>query len=211
MIEIFDVEQGTEQWHALRLGIPTASHFAEVIRDPGTSKTRRDYMLKLAGERLTGEPMGSFENQHMERGRTLEAEARDLYAFAADIETRQVGFIRNWNAGCSPDSLIGDDGMIEIKTALPHILIDIALKDEFPVAHRAQTQGALWIAEREWIDCVVYWPGLPLFVKRARRIEPFIATLAKAIEDFNNELNEIVERFDRAASGAKADGDGASR
>lgn len=204
MIEIFDCVQGGETWHQLRLGIPTASHFGEVLRDPGTSKTRRDYMLKLAGEILTGEPMGSFSNEHMERGQVLEAEARDLYAFATDIETRQIGFIRNWNAGCSPDSLIGDDGILEIKTALPHILLDITLKDEFPAAHKAQTQGALWVAERGWIDCIVYWPGLPLFVKRAYRDEPYIANLAKALDSFNEELHGIIGRMNAFGTAMRA-------
>jgi hypothetical protein len=131
------------------------------------SKTRRTYLLKLAGEILTGAPMENYTNGHMERGKAMEAEARDLYAYYHELTADQIGFIKNGRAGCSPDSLIGENGLLEIKTTFPHLLLDILLRQEFPPQHKAQCQGALWIAEREWIDLAIYWPGLPLFVKRA--------------------------------------------
>jgi predicted phage-related endonuclease len=84
--------------------------------------------------------------------------------------------------------------MLEIKTKLPHLLIDCLLKDNFPPEHRAQCQGALWVAEREWIDIAVYWPGLPLFVKRAHRDEEYINQIASAVAQFNEELAEIVAK-----------------
>jgi hypothetical protein len=101
-----------------------------------------------------------------------------------------VGFVTNHGAGCSPDSLIGDAGMLEIKTAAPHILIGRLLCDDFPPEHRAQCQGNLWVAEREWIDCLVYWPGMPPVVRRAERDEAFIKDLAAAVDQFNAELAE---------------------
>lgn len=198
--EIIDCEQGTEPWFRARMGIPTASEFATVMasgRGGGESKTRKTYMLKLAGEIITGEPMESFTNVHMERGKIMEEEARDFYALTANVEPVRVGFVRNGPKGCSPDSLIGKDGMLEIKTALPHILAERILKDDFPPEHKAQCQGALWVAEREWIDLVVYWPKMPRFVKRAVRDDAYIATLAKAIDEFNAELAETVEQLRR--------------
>lgn len=198
MIEIYRGEQGTDEWRQMRAGIPTASEFATVLakgRGGGESKTRRTYLLKLAGERLTGEPAESYSNGHMERGTAMEAEARDAYAFMRDAEYEQVGFIRNGNAGCSPDGLIGDDGMVEIKTKLPHLQLEVLLANELPAEHIAQCQGALWIAEREWLDFVSYWPRLNLFVTRVVRDEAYIARLKIEVADFNEELDTIVRRF----------------
>ncbi|MFG1371535.1 lambda exonuclease family protein [Xanthobacter oligotrophicus] len=205
-MQIINCEQGTEEWFRVRAGMPTASEFATVMasgRGGGESKTRRTYMLKLAGEIVTGEPAESFTNAHMERGKVMEAEARDWYAFQYNVEPERVGFIVNGPKGCSPDSLLGADGMLEIKTALPHILIEKLLKGEFSPEHKAQCQGALWVAEREWIDLVTYWPRLPPLVVRAQRDELYIAALSKAVSDFNAELQEVVEQI-RAYGGGKA-------
>lgn len=198
MIEILECEQGGEEWRHARLGIPTSSNFAAIMangKDGGDSKTRRKYMLKLAAEILTGTPLETFSNGHMDRGRVLEDEARNAYAFMTDTCPERVGFIRNGNKGCSPDSLIGSDGMLEIKTKLPDLLLDAILKDSFPPAHRAQCQGALWVAEREWIDIAIYWPGLPLFVKRATRDEDYIKRISDAVDAFYEEIAEVVMKI----------------
>lgn len=196
-IQIIDCEQGTEAWFAARAGIPTASMFSTVMasgRGGGESKTRAKYMRQLAGEIITGKPMEGFSNAHMERGHVMEPEARDLYSFATDTTPEQVGFIRNGNKGCSPDSLIGENGMLEIKSKLPDLLIECLDRDDFPPEHKAQCQGALWVAEREWIDIVVYWPAMPVFIKRAYRDESYIATLSKSVDTFNEELAALVAR-----------------
>ena len=197
-IEILNCEQGTDEWFLARAGIPTASQFATVMasgRGGGESKTRAKYMRQLAGEIITGKPMEGFTNAHMERGHAMEPEARDLYSFATDTAPQQVGFIRNGQKGCSPDSLVGTNGMLEIKTKLPDLLIECLERDDFPPEHRAQCQGALWVAEREWIDIVVYWPEMPVFIKRAYRDETYISNMAAAVETFNAELAELVERI----------------
>jgi hypothetical protein len=112
-----------------------------------------------------------------------------------DVEPVQIGFIRNGQKGCSPDSLVNDRGLLEIKTALPHILIDHILNDRFPPEHRAQVQGQLWIAEREYNDLMIYWPGLPPFIKRTARDEKFITKLSRAVAQFNEEIEAVVERI----------------
>jgi len=152
-------------------------------------------MLKLAGERITGKPMESFSSRHTERGHALEPEARDYYAFLRDVDPAQIGFVHNDIAGASPDSLIGEDGLLEIKTALPHLLADLILKDQFPPEHIAQTQGQLWVTGRAWVDIIVYWPGMPPLIKRADRDEAYITNLAAAVQQFNAELEEIVARI----------------
>lgn len=196
-MHIVDCIQGTPEWLAARAGIPTASMFATVMakgKGAEASKTRATYMRKLAGEIITGEPMDSFSNAHMERGQAMEGEARDAYAFLHDASPELVGFIRSGEKGCSPDSLVGDAGMVEIKTKLPHLQIEVLERGELPPEHKAQCQGALWVAEREWIDFVSYWPKLPLFVKRVYRDEDYIADLSSAVDAFNGELAALVER-----------------
>jgi hypothetical protein len=197
---IIDCEQSSPEWYAARLGLPTASMFATVMakgKDGGASATRKTYMHKLAGEILTGDMMEGFTNDHMQRGKDMEAEARQTYAFIHGAKPQQVGFVVNGRKGASPDSLLGDSGMLEIKTKLPHLMIDCILKDEFPVEHKAQCQGALWVAEREWIDIAVYWPKMPLFVKRAYRDADYIQKLSDAVDKFNEELDEVVDRIRR--------------
>lgn len=198
-LEIFDCEQGTDEWFRARMGIPTASEFATVLakgRKGEDSKTRKTYMLKLAGEILTGEPMEHYGNVHTDRGTAMEPEARDLYSLVNDVELQKVGFIRcnERKAGASPDSLIGDDGILEIKTKLPHLHIDCLLRGEFPPEHRAQCQGQLWVTDREWCDLAVYWPGLPLIVRRMTRDKEYITELGAAVRQFNEELAEVVEK-----------------
>ena len=192
MIEILTCEQGSPDWFAARLGLPTASEFSTVMAK-GEGKTRRAYMLKLAGEILTGEPMESYTNFNMERGKVMEDEARELYSFIKNVEPERVGFIRSGQKGCSPDSLIGATGGLEIKTALPHIQIDRLMKDELPAEHKAQVQGSMWVAERDTWDFVSYWPKLPLFIKPVARDNGYIANLAGEVDRFNDELQKVVE------------------
>lgn len=198
--QFINCDQNSPEWRFARMGIPTASSF-DAILTPGKTKTeqktRQTYLLKLAGEILTGEPMEHVMTRDMERGHALEAEARDLYVFQTGAELSRVGFVRNGRAGCSPDSLSGEDGGLEIKTKLPHLLIDVILKDEFPAEHKAQVQGTLWLTGRQWWDIAIYWPGLPLFVRRVTRDEPYIAQLATEIDRFNTDLDAVVAQMRR--------------
>lgn len=196
---IEEIEQGTPAWRLLRSGIPTASEFHTVMakgKDGGVSVTRARYLRRLAGEVITGEPSPEgYTNHHMERGKAMEDEARDDYAFIHDAEIRRVAFIRNGQKGASPDSLVGDNGGLEIKTAIPEVQIERLLRGELPPEHKAQVQGNLWVAEREWWDFVSYWPRLPLLKVRVTRDEPYIKTMSVEIDRFNDELAEMVERI----------------
>jgi hypothetical protein len=203
MIEIIDCEQGSPEWLKVRAGLPTASEFASIMatgRGGGDSKMRRSYLLRLASEIITGEPGQTFSNVHMERGKAMEQEARDLYAFTCDEDPQRVGFLKNGRKGCSPDALIGVAGMLEIKTKLPHLAIDCLLQGEVPSEHKAQCQGALWVAEREWIDFVIYWPRLPLFVRRIYRDDAYIGQLSDVVDRLTEELDLIVEHVRRLSS-----------
>lgn len=180
-----------------RLGLPTASEFSTILakgRDGSDSKTRKTYMRKLAGEIITGKPTEGYTNAAMERGHEMEGEARAAYEFEREIECELVGFIRNGQKGCSPDSLVGNDGLLEIKTKLPHLFIEAVERGSFPPEHFAQCQGQIWVSEREWCDLVIYWPGMPKFIMRTHRDDKYIMSLSEAVDKFNDELAELVEK-----------------
>lgn len=199
--EFYDVEQGSEEWHELRRGIPTASMFKVLMADTEEKKGRTTYLHKLAGERITEQPATSFVNEYMEQGKVMEPEIRRQYGFLRDCEPVQIGFIRNGKCGASPDSLIGDDGMMEAKKAEPHILIPMLLKLKadpkyFPNEHRAQCQGNLMVAEAEWIDLIVWsHPKLQPLIVRAHRDDPYIARLRDAVDLFDLDLRRLVEKL----------------
>jgi len=195
-IQIIDCVQGTPEWHAARLGIPTASEFATVMAK-GEGKTRAKYMRRLAAEIITGTLAETYTNAHMERGHVQEDEARCLYAMQYDIDPQQVGFIRNGSKGCSPDSLIGTDGGLEIKCCLPDIQIERIERDGIPPEYRAQVQGSIWVCEREWWDFMSYSPGLPPVVRRVKRDNGYIANLAGEVDRFNDDLAALVDRVRR--------------
>lgn len=197
MIEIFTCEQNSPEWYQVRLGLPTASMFDAVLakgKNGAESLTRARYLRTLAAEIITGEPGEQFTTPAMERGKAMEGEARSLYAFASDTRPEIVGFIKNGPKGCSPDGLIGADGMLEIKTRRGDLMIETLLKNEMPPEHLPQVQGAMWVGERYWCDFVAYWPGLPLFTRRVYRDDAYIANLIAEVDRFNIELAAIVER-----------------
>ena len=190
-LELIEVEQNTPEWHAARYGIVTASAFKDVLAK-GEGKTRAKYLRKKAAEIMGAKPADSFSNAHTERGHALEAEALDAYAFQFDIEPVRVGFYRRGPVGCSPDSIVGDDGLVQIKTTLPELLLEMAASGKVPSEHIAQLQGEMWVTGRKWNDLVVYWPGLPLYRRRVYRDEAYIATLQIAVEDFIREVHAYI-------------------
>lgn len=198
-MEIVRCEQNSPEWEAARVGIPTASQFSAILasgRGGGPSKTRATYMRKLAGERITGRPAENFSNVHFDRGHKMEPEARALYEFSSGVEVEQVGFIKNYGAGASPDSLVGDVGLLEIKTALPHILIEHLDAGRVPPEHVAQMQGQMWVSERSWCDLIIYWPAMPVFQARVERDDQYIdKSLAPGVQRFIDELEDMVARI----------------
>jgi len=201
-LQVIECEQGTDEWFAARAGVVTASEFATVLakgRGGGESVTRRKYMLTLAGEILTGQIADKWEgNRHTERGKLLESEARDAYALIADVEPVQVGFLRRGRIGCSPDSLVGEDGALEIKSKLPHLQLEVLESGEVPPEHIPQIQGQLWVSGLDWCDFVSYWPGLPIFIKRVTRDVDYIARLSVAVSEFIADVDRIVSKYKTA-------------
>lgn len=203
-LEVFsseDCPQNSPQWHQARAGIPTSSEFSTIMakgRGGGESKTRKTYLYKLAAERISGQ-VGTLwaGNIHTERGHALEPEARALYALMNDVDPKQVGFVRRGPIGCSPDSLVGEPGLLEIKTRLGHLQIEVLESGVLPLEHKAQVQGQMWVTDREWVDYFSYSPGLPHFQIRVYREPVYIAEMAKAVKDFCDELEALTERLSK--------------
>lgn len=194
---IIECEQGSPEWYAARLGIPTASMFKAVKAEGRGGKkdsaTRDDYMRKLAGEICTGEPHDSFSNAHMERGGELEPIARAAYERNTFIEVRQVGFVRNHGrVGASPDGLISHNGGLELKCPTAHVHIKWLKADRCPPEHYAQVQGNMWVCEREWWDFFSFRPRLPPLLVTVERDEEYIKILAAEVRKFNGELSSMV-------------------
>jgi len=171
---VHQIEQRTDEWYSLRLGKPTASEFSKLVTSKGEPSKQLDgYALTLAGELYAGKSCDKWDgNQWTERGREMEAQALSLYAFAHDVEPETVGFITDDDerAGCSPDALIGDDGMLEIKCLKAERHIAAILYHEkhrrCPTDYVQQAQGQMMIAERQWCDLVFYHPEFPLLTIR---------------------------------------------
>lgn len=203
-MEIYrDIAQNSDEWHRLRAGVPTASEFAKVCAKKGprggTSHKeyvgRTKYMWRLAGEILTGEPEETYSNADMERGHEREAEARDLYAVMFDAQPEQVGFIRNGNCGCSPDSLLDDDGLLEIKDTKPSVQIERLENATLPSEHKYQVHGQIMVAERERCMYMSHCRRLPPLIIPVYRDEQIIAEIREAVDRFCEELDLLVERI----------------
>jgi hypothetical protein len=196
-IEIIDVEQGSPSWFLARAGIPTASAFDKVLakgRGADESKIRRDYLNQLADEVIYRDPVESYTNANMERGKAMEAEARDIYALERETVPERVGFVVNHDvrAGCSPDSLLGTEGLLEIKTMFPRLWVGHIIRGTSPPEFIPQVQGGLLVTDRKWCDLMIYWPLRRPHIVRIHRDEAYIAFLTKALEAFNSELDATV-------------------
>lgn len=210
LVETFDFEQGSSDWFDVRRGLPTASNFGDIMAsgaDGDDAKTRTKLLYQLAGEVLTGESAETYRNSAMERGNEMEAEARERYGRTTFATLASVGFVRrtlrnplgeDLVVGCSPDSLVGADRVLEIKTMKPELLIPLALKGAagLPTRHRAQCQGSLWVTGRQFCDLVIFYRGMPVMPKfTLERDEEFIRRIRDAVEVFSYELRTLVARI----------------
>lgn len=196
---VTDIDQGTPEWLALRLGIATASELDCLLvsgkHPTGFGVAAFTYMDQLIGERITEEAAElPFQTKATIRGHEQEGVALSLYEAREEVKVQKVGIILNRGIGYSPDGLVGTDGLIEIKTKLPKFQVGVILSGEVPKEHVAQCQGGLWASDREWIDFISYWPGMPLFVKRMHRDEAMIRKIAERVKLFYEILDERMNK-----------------
>lgn len=199
-----EIQQGTPEWFAMRLGKVTASRVADVMATgkSGEAATRRNYRIQLVCERLTGMKDEGFTNHHMERGTMLEPVARSLYESLKGEFVDEVAFCNHPTiemAGASPDGMVGSEGLIEIKcpTAANHV--ETVLSGKSPAKYYHQMQWQLACTNRKWVDFVSYCPdvgdNLALYVYRVNRDDAYIADLESEVIKFLNETETLTQQL----------------
>jgi len=192
-----DIIQGSDEWKALRLGKVTASRVSDVVArtKTGYGAGRANYMAQLIAERLTGTPAESYTNAAMQHGTETEPEARSAYEFYQGVNVKEVAFVPHPKidqAGCSPDGLVGDDGLVEIKCPNTATHLETLLGQAVPSKYDAQMQFQMACTDRQWCDFVSYDPRMPenmrLFIKRVARDDKRIAELESEIAAFLLEM-----------------------
>lgn len=195
-MKIIDVLQSTPEWHKARCGIPTSSEFDKLLTTKGeVSKQRQKYLYQLAGETITGIAEETYQNAVMQRGKEMEAEARQLYQLITGKEVKEIGFCLADGYGASPDGLVGEDGLVEIKCPTMAVHVGYLLDNAFPLDYFQQCQGQLLVTERKWVDFMSYYPGIKPLIIRVMRDEKFIKALKIELEVFCRELPEIVAKI----------------
>ena len=198
------MDQGTEEWFTIRIGKVTASRVADVIAKTktGYSASRDNYMAQLVCERLTNQKGESFSNAAMQWGTETEPLARISYEVAHNVLVDEVGFVPHPTiemAGASPDGLVGDDGLLEIKCPNTATHIETLISKVVPGKYNTQMQFQMACTGRQWCDFVSFDNRLPemfqLFVTRVPRDEVFIRLIESEIVQFLAELDDKINKL----------------
>ena len=202
---VFDIEQGSEDWRKIRCGKITASRVEDILAEKAG---RKNYIAELVCERLTGEPSeNGYVSKEMQWGTDHEAEARTIYEFSRNVSVRTVGFAVHddlpW-AGASPDGVIGEDGMVEIKCPNTATHIEMLRTGKIPLKYIAQMQWSMECADRQWCDYVSYNPrikreSLVMVVRRVERDYSWLTTARSKLAIANAEIDAIVAELERIA------------
>lgn len=209
-MKIFEhLVQGTEEWLEARRGILTASTIGKLIT-PKTTKvasndTARALIRTLTAERITGHIEPVFVTADMEFGQMIEPIARQMYADWQGVEVREVGFITReidgHTLGYSPDGLIGDDGLIEIKSRRQHIQLDTILTGQVPAANMAQIQAGLLVTGRAWCDYLSFCPEMPLYRIRVEPQKLWQDAIREALATFEDNAAGYIANYQQATDG----------
>lgn len=187
-----DLQQGTDEWLKVRLGKFTASK-ASAIASNGKGLTT--LIWEKVDEIIAGEIKQSFKNADMERGNELEPRARIAYEFETMNAVEQVGFIElDKYVGCSPDGLVGKDGLVEIKCPTNRVFYEYMTSGKIDTGYMWQMQMQLLVSGRDWVDYVVFNPNFknPLIIKRVERISTDIAKLEAGLATGKAQLESIL-------------------
>lgn len=198
--------QGTDEWHALRLGKVTASRVADVIAktQKGYAASRANYAAQLVIERSTGCPTETFTNAAMQWGTDMEPEARRAYEYYRAEDVEQVAFVDHptiAETGASPDGLVGPDGLVEIKCPNSATHMETLSGRSAPARYIVQMQWQMACTGRKWCDFVSYDPrfreSMRFFCVRVPRDDDMIAELETEVVKF---LNEVRAKFEELTS-----------
>lgn len=194
--------QGTEEWHMARLGKVTASSISDVMAEGRSGKpsaTRANYEARLVAERLSGRPAETFRSAAMDHGVETEAQARACYTMATGRNVEEVGFVPHptiSDAGASPDGLVGDDGLVEIKCPNTATHIASLLSERIPDAYAKQMQFQMACTGRAWCDFVSFDPRMPdemqLWIKRVPADAAVIGEIEAAVRAFLGDVSATI-------------------
>ena len=208
MLEQFpNMEQRTDEWYAARRGIVTASVVGQLVTGKTLKVADNDYSraitAQLAAERITGTTDPTFTNDDMLRGVLDEPFAVEKYAeHYAPVTT--TGFMvrreDGWTLGYSPDGLVGEDGLLEIKCPRAKTHLRTILSDEVPPRHMPQLQAGLLVTGRAWVDFVSYYGGMPLYVKRVYPDPAWLDAIENACRQFEQTVNQMLDTYDTLAA-----------
>ncbi len=181
-MEIINCQQGTEEWLLARLGKLTASD-AQIIATAGAGLNT--LCIEKVAQRLTGRMEDSFKSPAMQNGNDLEHQARNAYELETGNIVKEVGFCKlDEDTGASPDGLVGENGLVEIKCKTNNVFVKELLSDDIDPSHVSQMQFQMWVTDRKWCDYTVYNPNFSqsLIIKRVLRSEPDIAKIRAGVE-----------------------------
>lgn len=201
LVEHKDLEQGSPEWLAARLGMVTASVVGQLVTPTlkvAANETSRGLTLLLVAERITGHSDPVYVSDDMLRGQMDEPIARDWYAerHAPVVET---GFLveDRWGfrLGYSPDGLVGDDGLIEVKSRKPKIQLRTILSGEPPAENMAQMQAGMLVSGRPWCDYISWCGGMPPFVKRVHADQAWADAIVAAVKAFEEDATTKADTY----------------
>lgn len=191
---IHEMAQRSPEWYNIKCGKISASSMSDVLAK-GKGVTRRNYMIKLIAERLSGIPQETYQNGAMQWGIDTEPLARQAYEESTLTVVNQVGFVEMSEfVGCSPDGFVGEDGLVEIKCPNTSTHVETILDNRLPPEYVAQVQSQMWICERKWCHFVSFDPRLsprPLWFIKVEQDDKYISLIEAAVDTFVNEMLEL--------------------
>ncbi len=193
-----DVIQYSEEYDRLKLGIPTSSNFHKILTPQGKPSTQwRAYACVLIAERLLQRKIDFYQSPAMERGLIVESIAVDWYEMDCNVDTQPIGFVTNdeGTIGCTPDRLVGDEGLVEIKAPLPHTQVEYWISGAINERYWPQLQGQLYVSQRAWVDIVCWHDIIPKVVMRVEPDEKYIEKLADELAIFNHFIEGVMEKI----------------
>ena len=202
-MKIHNFEQRTDEWYAIRKGKMTASNAETIIAN---GKGLETYIYNLMAEYYSSAEKENYINADMQRGIDLEPEARLEFEFYTGLDVQEVGFIEyNDFIGVSPDGLIGDDGLIEIKCPNDSIYFKLLLSNNIKPEYIAQMQMQMYVTDRQYCYFVSYNPNFEksLYIKKITRDEEMIDKLKKGLERGTQLIKEIKKNFRKVGTNGK--------
>lgn len=210
MVIIDDIEQQTEEWYRLKAGVPGASSFDRIVTPTGDpSKSRDDYILELAGERMIGIQEEGYVSWDMRKGIEREDKARACYEYMTDDTIKEVGFVfkdDTRRVGCSPDALIYDlddtdllDPVSGLEVKCPKLRNQVSqlLNGGLPPDKVIQIQGCMWVCGFHSWEFISYFPGMDPYILNVKRNYKFTSALEEEMIMFLDELDEVYDKLIR--------------